>query len=372
MKIECFPKDFIIKTSRTAYFDYLKVTDFTIKAIKIKNTSEHQIELISLRYTLKGSDQLVQTIIYDESALQQKINHFSQMAKRMLTKKDGFKEGLRIGNLQKLFGTESIWDENQVSFSTTLNPQEELGIITEQFIIHTNRLIDQLTIQLDYLSQKKTETVEITVPLLEYQVKNDYTFPVKGKWHVIGSFDDYITGHRIMHSQEFAFDLDKLPETEPLPQKEKNNAYPCYGEKIYAAAGGKVIHLNSEMPENPTAGSDLEVSELETLWEKFGYEPLGPGNFIVIKHKYNEYSLYAHLIPSSIKVRIDDMVKQGQFLGLVGNSGNSDGPHLHFQLMKGSSTQTGRGLPCTFTNLRDCYGNKIQFPSITSQIVYAD
>ncbi|MFX0210845.1 MAG: M23 family metallopeptidase [Candidatus Hodarchaeota archaeon] len=371
MKIEYYPKKNIIKTSRSAYFGEEKVINFTIKAIKIKNIFNSQIKLNALEYELKEGDQVVQTIGYYGSALEKKIEQFKRFAERFLKKKEGFGEGLRIGNLQKMFGTEQIWNENQLSLSIVLLPQEETGIISEQVIIFGKYTIDHITIKVKYSNHNETETCEITIPISEYQVKNEYIFPVKGAWHVTGSFDDCITGHRIMYSQEFAFDLDKLFESSPLPQNRENIEYPCYREKIYAVAGGEVVQVYSDIPENPTAGSDLTLDDLKTLWEKFGYEPLGPGNFIAIKHSDSEYSFYAHLIPDSIQVNIGDIVEQGEFLGLVGNSGNSEGPHLHFQLMNGPSTQTGRALPCTFTNLYDCYGNKISYPSMTSQIVFA-
>ena len=39
------------------------------------------------------------------------------------------------------------------------------------------------------------------------------------------------------------------------------------------------------------------------------------------------------MIPGSITVSIGDTVSEGQVIGLVGNSGNSDLPHLHFQVV---------------------------------------
>ncbi len=370
--IEVYPRNFLIKISRKVYFNEERLTDFTIKAIKVVNTSNHLIELKSLKYELKEGRRIVQTIIYEESALQKRIERFKSFANRFLQKREGFKEGLRIGNLQKFLGTESIWDTDHLSFSSRLEPKEEIGIIAEQLMIFGENTLDQLTIKIKYSIHNETRISECTIPILEYHVKNDYIFPVKGIWHVIGAFDDYIFGHRIMFSQEFAFDLDKTCESTMLPQNEENSDYPCYGEKIYAVADGEIVKIFSEIPENSVAGSDLELNTLESLWERFGYEPLGPGNSVAIRHPNNEYSFYAHMIPSSIRVNEGEKVKQGEIIGFVGNSGNSDGPHLHFQLMTSPSTQKGRGLPCKFTNLHDCYGNKILFPSIASSIIYAD
>ncbi|SMF85314.1 M23 family metallopeptidase [Streptomyces sp. Amel2xC10] len=54
------------------------------------------------------------------------------------------------------------------------------------------------------------------------------------------------------------------------------------------------------------------------------------GNAIVIKHGNGTYSQYAHL--SRIDVKIGQVVKTGQRIALSGNTGNSSGPHLHFEI----------------------------------------
>ncbi|MFE9633097.1 M23 family metallopeptidase [Streptomyces sp. NPDC006463] len=54
------------------------------------------------------------------------------------------------------------------------------------------------------------------------------------------------------------------------------------------------------------------------------------GNAIVIKHANNTYSQYAHL--SKIQVKIGQKVSAGKQIALSGNTGNSSGPHLHFEI----------------------------------------
>ncbi|MBH1934976.1 M23 family metallopeptidase [Streptomyces sp. AV19] len=54
------------------------------------------------------------------------------------------------------------------------------------------------------------------------------------------------------------------------------------------------------------------------------------GNAVVIKHDDNTYSQYAHL--SSLAVQVGQTVSTGQQIGLSGSTGNSSGPHLHFEI----------------------------------------
>ena len=54
------------------------------------------------------------------------------------------------------------------------------------------------------------------------------------------------------------------------------------------------------------------------------------GNCIIIDHG-DYYSLYAHILEGGIKVKEGQRVKRGQTIGLIGSTGNSSGPHLHFE-----------------------------------------
>lgn len=74
------------------------------------------------------------------------------------------------------------------------------------------------------------------------------------------------------------------------------------------------------------------------------------GNWISIDLGRNRYAFYAHLQPGSIRVRVGDRVRRGQVIGLVGNSGNSVGPHLHFHIGDANSLNGGEGIPFVFSS----------------------
>lgn len=63
------------------------------------------------------------------------------------------------------------------------------------------------------------------------------------------------------------------------------------------------------------------------------------------------FALYAHMIPGSIVVEPGQHVRTGQLLGHLGNSGNSDGPPLHFHVMNAPSPLETVGLPFVFDRM---------------------
>lgn len=87
------------------------------------------------------------------------------------------------------------------------------------------------------------------------------------------------------------------------------------------------------------------------------------GNCVKIQHANGYYTLYAHL--ASVNVKLNDTVKQGQVLGMMGNTGNSYGTHLHFEVWKNGT----RINPKPYINA-DLYGNIITNGGCTGTITY--
>jgi murein DD-endopeptidase MepM/ murein hydrolase activator NlpD len=72
------------------------------------------------------------------------------------------------------------------------------------------------------------------------------------------------------------------------------------------------------------------------------------GNHFVLQIAQNRFVTYAHLQRGSIKVRKGDHVHRGDVLALLGNSGNTSGPHLHLQLTDHNSVLQSQGIPFVF------------------------
>lgn len=68
----------------------------------------------------------------------------------------------------------------------------------------------------------------------------------------------------------------------------------------------------------------------------------GYGNMVLINHGDGYKTRYAHMVKGSITVSVGDYVEAGQTIGKVGSTGNSTGPHLHFEVIVNGETQNPR------------------------------
>ncbi len=112
--------------------------------------------------------------------------------------------------------------------------------------------------------------------------------------------------------------------------------YVDYGAKVIAVADGTVVETLSNLDDQVVGQlPDPKTITIENV----------DGNHIVLDLGHGKYGFYAHLQKDSVLVKKGDHVKRGQALALLGNTGNTSAPHLHFHLMDGSSVLGSSGLP---------------------------
>jgi hypothetical protein len=118
----------------------------------------------------------------------------------------------------------------------------------------------------------------------------------------------------------------------------QNSDWFGYGAPIHAVASGRVVSAVNDRPDvRPFLG--LADNPTVTKPSQFG------GNGVVVKIRPGQFAHYYHLQPDSVLVKVGQRVRTGQKLGLFGNSGNTQGAHLHFGLTDGPHPLTSNSLP---------------------------
>ena len=171
-----------------------------------------------------------------------------------------------------------------------------------------------------------------------------------GSWVVGNGCCDAITAHRgatlpingTVHAPErFAIDFVELDAQNRLytGDPSQNASFNYFGVPVHSVASGTVVSVTDGEQEN-TPGALPANATIQTAG----------GNDVVVDIGSGHYAFYAHLQPGSIRVKKGQSVKTGQVLGLLGNTGNTDAPHLHFHIMDGPSPLQSNGLPFEFTS----------------------
>tara|TARA_B100001093_G_scaffold520428_1_gene615788 strand:- start:2674 stop:3651 length:978 start_codon:yes stop_codon:yes gene_type:complete len=165
------------------------------------------------------------------------------------------------------------------------------GFENSDLVIETNKKIDVLTKQIVIQSKSMDEIERLAsekekllaaIPSIQPIKNNDLTRMASG----FGYRTDPFTKSRRMHGG--------MDFTAPR------------GTPVYAASDGKVIRVDSRSS--------------------------GYGKHIRIDHGFGYVTLYAHL--SKYNVRRNQIVKKGDIIGFVGNTGRSQAPHLHYEVIK--------------------------------------
>ena len=182
---------------------------------------------------------------------------------------------------------------------------------------------------------------------LNYQTKTALELPFEDEWYVSAGGRTHIEGahHFITHGtgQRYAYDIFKVVDGNGNSGEGGTNedTY-TFGARLNAPGDGKIIALENNIEDNSRPGNTNDNINNSTI----------AGNYIMIDHQNGEYSVLAHLKKGSILVSVGDIVTRGQEVAEAGNSGNSSGPHLHYQLQNTPDYFDSFGLPAQFKNYR--------------------
>jgi Peptidase family M23 len=141
---------------------------------------------------------------------------------------------------------------------------------------------------------------------------------------------------RVWIAQRYAVDWEQLNAGGRIYSgpREKLESYAIFGQPVLAVANALVVNVIEGQPEQTPGNYPTNI-------------PLdqADGNSVILDLGNRHFALYAHMQPGSIKVHRGEHVHSGQVIGLVGDTGNSIVPHLHFQVTDGPTSLASNGLP---------------------------
>ncbi|RJX36972.1 hypothetical protein D3P09_26070 [Paenibacillus pinisoli] len=195
---------------------------------------------------------------------------------------------------------EALYHELELQQADLVKKEAEKEVLVASYNQNLEQLSDTLE-QLEVISEEQEKLlVELAAKVSKLnaeknRIKNPYTggklgMPIKGNIRVTSNFGTRthpITGQKHTHT---GIDFG-------APQ----------GTAIYAAESGVVL--------------------ISQLWS-------GYGNCIIIDHGNGLWTLYGHIRNGGLLVDAGDQIKKGQKIAEVGSTGNSTGPHLHFEVRK--------------------------------------
>ncbi|MDY0151900.1 MAG: urea transporter [Candidatus Cloacimonas sp.] len=146
-----------------------------------------------------------------------------------------------------------------------------------------------------------------------------FALPLQGDWLVTQGHNGEVT-HKLDWAYAWDFEIQDNKGKRFADDEAVLKDYYAFGKPVFSSAAGYVVKAMDGVEDNPVG----QVNTREN-W----------GNYLCISHGYGLYSFYAHLKKGSLQAKIGDYLKQGDRLGLVGNSGRAALPHLHFQVQLG-------------------------------------
>ena len=179
--------------------------------------------------------------------------------------------------------------------------------------------------------------------MINKKTKNKYIIPSTNTWYITyGGYTKKDSHSYDVYGQRWAYDFDKNIDGKYFHDDGNiNENYYGYNEPLLSPIDGFVLTIQ-DGEKDSRAYSDLRVSQDSKDVR---------GNYIVIKAEHSEYVTLCHIKKGSFKVKEGDIVKQGQEIAKVGNSGRTKGAHIHMQVNKGDDFFNSDPLIIRFNNI---------------------
>lgn len=174
-------------------------------------------------------------------------------------------------------------------------------------------------------TQQKIEYYENIAQMTNSQLAADLTLKVdmlaKEIYTQAKSYDEVLA---MSKTQEIR--MENIPAIQPVMNKDLKRVASGYGMRIDPVYHVRRFHQGMDF----TAPTGTEVFATGNAKVKFAGWKQGYGNTVILDHGFGYETLYAHLYKSL--VRKGQKVRRSDIIALVGNTGKSTGPHLHYEV----------------------------------------
>ncbi len=245
---------------------------------------------------------------------------------------------------------------NKYEFGTYINNNRNMAIYDATFenglfdiiVVLENDLISGFSIK-----PHKNRDIEIIE-----RNSTEMILPFNDKWYVVwGGDTEKLNYHVISDAQKNAFDFVIIGKEGKSFSNggSKNEDYYCFGKELFAPCDGVVLMTVDGIKDNQPGKMNNSF-------------PMG--NTVILKAENGKEFIYlCHFKQFSIKVKEGQKVKQGELLGLCGNSGRSSEAHLHFHLQNTDDDANATGIKCYFKEILVDEVAKKDYSPIQAEVV---
>lgn len=262
-------------------------------------------------------------------------------------------------NFEKVYKQMSEYFQNEVSFKQFQELGEEFNKDITKFILQSELPYDNGAKQYVWTDDSGTKGMIAVfdedyviqalqlIPLAihhetdEIFTKTKFHLPFRDEWFVFwGGTNKLVNYHYEFENQRYAYDFVIMKENRSYESDPTlNESYFAFGKEYLAPADGVVVSMENNVEDNEPVGTFNEEQPL--------------GNYVILDHGNEEFSYLVHFKHQSIVVKQGEKVMQGDLLGLVGNSGNSSEPHIHFHVANSPDPMNSKSIRINFNGKRD-------------------
>ena len=266
---------------------------------------------------------------------------------------------LLSGNFENVHKQMSEYFKNEVSFKQFQEVGEEFNKDITKFILQSELPYENGAKQYVWTDDSgskgmiavfdEDDVIQVLqlIPLAVYPetdeifTKTKFHLPFRDEWFVFwGGTNKLVNYHYEYENQRYAYDFAIVNENRSYEgDPTLNESYFAFSKEYLAPADGVVVSMENNVEDNEPVGTFNEEQPF--------------GNYVILDHGNEEFSYLVHFKHQSIVVKQGDKIKQGDLLGLVGNSGHSSEPHIHFHVADSPDPMNSKSIRINFSGKRN-------------------